>query len=181
MPPTKVGIYDAWNNQRKRIADRPTTVAIKCFRCTSSTKNHNNNTSLLLVADVKVMHEDYHMICSKARSGHSGSYKHNILAVKLQLVAAVAPPDAAAALTGNSICCCRLSTAADRIRVALHLMTTLKMSLHAAHYLNVTANECVLLRPGTYNYCCCCTLQTHRQSDSLAHGHCVYAVYAHAN
>lgn len=141
--PTKVGIYDGWNNQRKRIADRPTTVVIKCFRSTgsnnhnsnSNSHSHSNNNTLLSAADVKVMHEDYHMICSKARSGHLATLQAQYFGCQ------VAAADVAAAVTGNSIRCCRLSTGADRACVALHLMTSLRMSLHAPHYLNVTANE----------------------------------------
>lgn len=48
------------------------------------------------------------------------------------------------------------------IGFALHLMTTLEMSLQAAHYLNVTANECALLAVGA-------ATQTHTQAHTGAH------------
>lgn len=92
----------------------PPSEAIKCFRCCSNGNQQQQQHQL--VADIEVMHEDYLVICSRA------SLRLNILAVSRQVAACcrllLVAACSCSAASGSDFRCCRLSTAADRVRAA---------------------------------------------------------------
>lgn len=95
----------------------PPSEAIKCFRCCS---NGNQQQQQLqrqqqhqLVADIEVMHEDYLVICSRA-SLQPQYFGCQQAGCRLLHVAACS----CSAASGSDFRCCRLSTAADRVRAA---------------------------------------------------------------
>lgn len=90
----------------------PPSEAIKCFRCCSN-GNSNQQQQHQLVADIEVMHEDYLVICSRA-SLQPQYFGCQQAGSRLPLVAACSCSSA----SGSDFRCCRLSTAADRVRAA---------------------------------------------------------------
>lgn len=107
-PPQKLRFTMAEIISASESQTGPPSEAIKCFRCCS---NGNQQQQHQLVADIEVMHEDYLVICSRASMQPQYFGCQQAGCRLLQLVVA-------ARASGSDFRCCRLSTAADRVRAA---------------------------------------------------------------